>query len=832
MAASAQVLDPPFASLDTTVCRHCAEPCGGRAIVTDTGAFCCAGCETVFGLIARHGLTAFYTCDIKPGVSQRGVSRDPGRFAALDEPLAAARLLEPLGGGLTAATLQVPALHCASCLWLLEQLWRFDAGITRSEADLLRRTVRVEFDPERTSLRAVAEQLAAIGYEPVIDPERAVGQPPSSRRDLYLRIGVAGFAFGNVMLFSVPRYLNGAPLEGGFQRLFDALNIGFAMPVLFYSAAPYFRSAWAALRARTMVLEVPVALGLAVLFARSVVDIAAGWGEGFLDSFAGLVFFLLIGRLFQQKAFDGIAFDRTARSFFPLSVRVEQGGASERAAASERVGGSAGAKPPRLIMTALEAIRAGDLMVIRPQEVVPADSVLAEDVGAIDYAFVSGEARPAVVHRGDAVYAGGRVVSRSLRLAAVREVSHSRLAQLWSNPIFSTPRQDWLSGITAAFGFWFVVFAIGLATGGALLWLPDGRMAAQVATAVLIIACPCALTLAAPITLGTAMGLLGRAGVYFKRAAVALDLSRIDTVVFDKTGTLTSGAAEAFVGCRGLSEGEWRLAQRLAAESVHPVSRALAGRDPGTGTVAGVREAPGLGISGTVDGHRVSIGMAGYVQEQSGHAATVHDGGTCIAVDGSVGWARFVTPERPGVLEAVRALASRHDVWLLSGDDQSDSARFAPVFGERMRFRQNPEDKLAFIRALRAAGRRVLMVGDGLNDAGALAAADVGIAVSDDTACLVPACDVVVRGDRVRHLPALLRFARLSRSVVALCFTVSVVYNVLGLGFALAGRLTPLATAILMPVSSLTIIALSVGLTRRGARRLAEHGTFRSGAVA
>ncbi len=640
---------------------------------------------------------------------------------------------------------------------------------------------------------------------------------------LYLRIGVAGFAFGNVMLFSIPRYANGAALEPAFQRLFDGLNVLFALPVLFYSAAPYFRGAWASVRARAVSLDVPVALGLLVLFARSVTDIAMGWGEGFLDSFAGLVFFLLIGRLFQQKAFDGIAFERTARSFFPLSVRVERP-SSPDGRSPESVA---------LSITAIERIRPGDVMVIRPHEVVPADAVLLDDQAAIDYAFVSGEATPALVERGRPVYAGGRVIANTARLAATREVSHSRLAELWNHPIFAKRKSDWLSGLTAAFGFWFVVLALGLAAAGALAWRSDLRMAAHVATAVLIIACPCALTLAAPITLGTGMGVLGRAGCYLKSTAVALELSRIDTIVFDKTGTLTSSAAEGAVACEGLSADEWRLARRLAGESVHPISRVLAGRDAVPGAAADVREQPGQGIAGTVDGHRVAIGTAGFVGRSSGagSAGTSRpapgnglpasvDEGTWVSVDEAIGQVRVISPERPGLSDALRALGRRHELWLLSGDRETGGTQWHPVFGSRMQFRQSPEDKLAMVRELRASGRRVLMIGDGLNDAGALAAADVGMAVSDDTACFVPACDSVIAGEGLSRLPILLRYARLGRRVIGTCVAVSVAYNVAGLALALAGRLTPLMTAILMPVSSLTIVGLSVGLMRRGGRQL------------
>ncbi len=283
------------------------------------------GCEAVFAALEENGLGDYYRCDVAPGVSQRAAApKDDARFAALDDALVAGRYIEFREQGMTRATFSVPAMHCASCLWLLERLWRLHPGIVRADADLFRRTVRVTFRSDAVSLRRVAELLASIGYEPALDAERQPARMPPARRRLYLQIGVAGFAFGNIMLFSAPRYVNGAPLGGAFAWLFGALNIALALPVLVYSAADYFTAAWHALRHRAMSLDVPIALGLTTLFLRSVFDIAWGRGEGFLDSFTGFVFFLLIGRLFQQKAFDRIAFDRTFRSFLPLSVRVEQ----------------------------------------------------------------------------------------------------------------------------------------------------------------------------------------------------------------------------------------------------------------------------------------------------------------------------------------------------------------------------------------------------------------------------------------------------------------------------------------------------------------------------
>lgn len=796
--ATSSILEPAALPVASVLCRHCGDPCVHDGISTAAGAFCCQGCASVFALLETHGLTRYYACDTSAGVSQRQASsRDAARFAPLDDPAIAQRFIEAHDGTFAHAAFSVPALHCASCLWLLEQLWRFDDGIGRSEADLLRRTVRVAFRPDRTTLRAVAERMASLGYEPVLDSERSAGRMPVARRDLYLKLGIAGFAVGNMMLFSIPRYANGAPLEPAFQRLFDALNVLFAVPVLVYSASDFFRSAWHALRLRAITLDVPVAMGLAVLFLRSVWDIATRTGEGYLDSFAGLVFFLLIGRLFQQVAFDRIAFDRTVRSFLPLSVRVLAG--------------------ETMTMRRIEELAPGDVIVVRAHEIVPADARLLDDGGRLDLAFVTGEQTPVSVRGGAFVGAGGRVVGEALRLEVLRRVSQSRLAELWNNPVFAQRPAHWVTTVSARFGHWFTIGALALAAAGFLAWWPDVRMAAQVATAVLIIACPCALTLAAPITLGTALGRLGEAGVYLKQGAVALDLSRVDAIAFDKTGTLTTATASAAATVSGLDERDLMRARRLAAESVHPVSRALAADAPVSGDVHDVCEVPGDGVSGVVDGRPVAIGTAAFVSRVAGRPVSVPEGGTAIVVDGRVGVLTLATPERPGMQAVAADLARTWETWLLSGDHDGTAARWRAAFGDRMRFRQTPNDKLAAVRERQAAGRRVLMVGDGLNDAGALAAADVGLAVSDDTACLVPACDAVIRGDRLTLLPQVLRYARRARRVVVLCFAVSVAYNVVGLGLALAGRLTPLATAILMPISSLTVIGLSTGLMRIGA---------------
>jgi Cu+-exporting ATPase len=800
-------------------CRHCGDPCAtADAVLTVDGAFCCHGCETVFSILKAHELDGFYACDLAPGLSQKDVAvRGRGRFAALEDPAVAARLIVFDDGRGARASFQVPAIHCASCVWLLERLWKLDPGVVRTEVDLLRRTVVVDYVPASTSLRHIAERLADLGYEPAITVEDAVAAAPAARRRLYLQLGVAGFAFGNMMLFSIPRYANGAPLPSGFQRMFDALNLLFALPVLLFSASDFFRSAWNTLRTRTMALDVPIALGLLALFGRSVADITLGRGEGFLDSFAGLVFFLLVARLFQQKMFERIAFDRTYRSFLPLTVRVERDGV--------------------LTPVPLEQVRAGDCMAVRAREIVPADAVLLDAPGAVDYAFTTGESTPVLAAAGDIVRAGGRAAGATMRLRAVREVSHSDLARLWQNPVFARPKRRWLADVNATFGAWFTGGAIVLALCGAAAWWPDAAAATSVATAVLIIACPCALTMSAPITLGTAAALLGRRGLFLKDPAVALDLSRIDTVAFDKTGTLTSAAAKPAIEIHGIGGQAWPLVRALAAVSAHPISRAIAAAECAADTNAadadaaesadyrraratGVLEVGGRGVSGTVGTAWVAIGSAAFIEAQTGTQPDGPADATFVVAAGEHGWVRVAATARPGVEDAARTLSDEHDVFLISGDHHGERSRWERLFGPRMRFRQSPDDKLSFVRAARDAGRTVLMIGDGLNDAGALAAADVGMAVSDETACMAPACDAVIDGRNLSELPRFLRFARRARQVVVLCFLVSIVYNAVGLTLALRGALTPLAAAILMPLSSLTIVGLGAGTMRWSAKRM------------
>jgi len=797
----------PQSQSDGLHCAHCGDPIAKTLVEGDGQAFCCEGCKAVFNILRENNLCTYY--DVS---SERPFPPPPTGtfdFSALNDPSVRSLIIESQVGTIANLAFTVPSIHCASCVWLLERLERLDSGVLRSRVDLLRKTVRIDADLSRTSISAIASRMASLGYAPVVTAERSSEPSSQHKRAIYLRLGVAAFAMANVMIFSIARYLAGeAALPNGLDLVFAIASVVLSLPVLLYSSSPWFSGAWAAIQHRSLTLDIPVAMGIGILFIRSVADIALGISEGYLDSFNGLVFFLLIGRMFQQKAFDAVSFDRTWRSFFPLSVRrVEQGAPTN---------------------IPIDAVRIGDALSLRSGEVIPCDATLDSPVAYVDYAFVTGESTPVECVAGDTVHAGGRVLGRAIACTVTRQAHQGYLTSLWERQP-ERRRQSTLLDVSTRFGKAFVISACVIALGGAIWWLPDVSMSLQVLTAVLIIACPCALTLAAPVTLGTAMGRLARRGIFLKNIGALLELALVKTVVFDKTGTLTRSSATAD-GLEVLDATERLLVASAASQSTHPVSRAICHVLPQEhlATPTSIQEVAGCGIAATVDGHQVAIGSPSWVQTMLNNddaqiVNAVYRDYTVVAIDGVI---RAHVSTRNSIRVGVRALVEKlrnlYDVRLVSGDSMRDRLAFADVFrDEEMTFNAMPDDKVRAIASNSHNGRHTVMVGDGLNDGPALAAANVAIAVTDDTATIVPACDVIMRADGISALPALFAVARATRRIVWLSFIVSMLYNAAGISLAVMGLLSPLAVAILMPVSSLTVIAISVVGARRSVRRQA-----------
>ena len=799
-------------------------------------------------LLAESGLGQFYELNRHPGVRILQPAKRQ-QWAYLDDPNLQQRLLDFTDGKLSRVTLQIPAIHCVACVWLLENLFRLSPGIGRSQVNFPRREAAISFSPEKIALSELVGLLASIGYEPVLtlgELEKRKSDPARKRQ--WLQVGIAAFAFGNIMLLSLPVYLGLDSLSGPLVRvIFGYLSLALAAPAVFYSASDYWRSAGLSLRRRMLTLDVPIALGLAALYATSAYDIVLGRGPGYLDSLAGLVFFLLCGRVFQQKTFDRMAFDRDFKCFFPLSV-------TRKTAAGEET-------------IPISNLEVGDCLLLRNGELIPADARLVSGPACIDYSFVTGEAEPVGKAAGDYLYAGGRQMGGVIEVATVKAVSQSHLTSLWNHEAFQKEPGSSLNTLTNGVSRWFTLAVIAVAVVAGVFWLiaGDAGRGMKAFISVLIVACPCALALAAPFALGTAQRLLARKQVFLKNGLVLERMAQVQAIVFDKTGTLTAGGTEAVKfyayaegskqraeGDGRMTDGRWQMANgeqsllasaatqeglrseetgwagAVARHSTHPlavrIGQALA-EAPVAGTVEGFGEIAGCGIHGRVQGHEVRLGARAWlasagvaVPEASAEKGSM----VWLAIDGELRGA-FVLGNavRPETDDLLRGLGARYELALLSGDNERERERFRCLFGNAaaLHFNQSPLDKLGFIRRLQDSGKTVMMVGDGLNDAGALKQSDVGVAVVEKVGAFSPASDVILAAGEVTRLARILSLARHATQIVRLSFGISFLYNAAGISIAAAGVLSPVISAILMPLSSISVVLFACGATRLAAKR-------------
>lgn len=824
------------ATISSTQCYHCGNDCTDHDILFDEKHFCCDGCQTVYSILSQHQLCQYYAIASGDEANRPGNTLNPNgsrqastassRLDFLDHPDIAAQLLEFSSASVAKVTFYIPTIHCSSCLWLLEHLYRIDPGIQQSRVEFLKKQVHITYQPDKLTLRQVVELLSSIGYEPLISLNDVVKeqQKPTYRPLLY-RLAVAGFCAGNIMLFSFPEYLGLD--DPSLKNTFGILNLVLALPAVFYAASGYFESVWKSLKKGVINIDFPILLGILVAFFRGSYEVLFLDGAGYFDSLTGLIFFLLCGKWFQQRTHDFLSFERDYKSYFPLAVTV-----LGRSAESETAQNTTYQSPAAPVTTArsqlqvipVAQLRKGDRIQIRNQELIPADGILYKGKAMIDYSFVTGESEPEAKEPGALLYAGGKQIGEAIELEVVRDVSQSYLTQLWNNDAFKKEAPSRILTFADAVGKYFTLTVVTLATLVGLYWYVqhDPSRAINAFTAILIIACPCALSLSYPFALGNGLRKLSRQKLYLKNAEVIEQMAACDTIVFDKTGTLTevkndqqhTTIIESFV--QSLTSYERSLVVSLVRQSAHPLSRKLATylADSQSVPVEEFTELPGNGILGIVDGWVVKVGSRSFVNTEYVTTAESAMAGTTVHVSIEQqyrGYFQFSAQYRTGLDAMLTNLRISHQLYLLSGDNDSTQAQLKQWFPRpgQMHFNCRPEEKLAFINHLQQKGRKVLMVGDGLNDAGALKQADVGIAVTDDTIQFTPASDAILEASSLKNLPDMLRYTRFGMRLIRFSFGVSVLYNLIGLSYALTGHLSPVVAAILMPVSSATMLAIA-----------------------
>lgn len=764
----------------------------------------------MYQLLQEKGMCNYYDLSKQPGITAKGRYRS-NQFAYLDNEEVQRQLIRFTDGRQSHVVLHLPTMHCASCVWLLEHLNRIDQGVLHSTTNFQRKEITIVFDPRVTSLRKITELLAFIGYEPYISLGDVGGkkQKRANRTQLF-KIGVAGFSFSNIMMLSFPEYFSGGAIEEEtLRRVFSWVNLLLALPVFFYSASEFFIAAWKSLRQKWLHIDAPIALAILVTFGRSVYEITTQTGAGYLDSMSGIVFFMLVGRWFQNKTYDSFSFERDYKSYFPLGVTRLHNGAEENIPVTQ--------------------LQKGDVILVRNQEMVPADSTLLSEQTAVDYSFVSGENTPIEKKKDELIYAGGRVLGPAVELQVVTPVSQSYITRLWNNEIFNSKKNTDRSFVHPWSRHFTVVLLIiaGLTT---LYWAyvnPANIIPAVSAT--LIVACPCFLLLAASFTYGNMVRLFGRNRMYLKNASVIEALGKINTVVFDKTGTITHNQS-AVVTYEGtpLSQEELQLICSATRQSAHPLSqliyRQLRQEGDRLMPIEQYREYSGNGIEARGGGMHLRMGSSRFIN-LTDPSLLSYDTGTHvhIQVNNEIkGKFRFNNQYRIGVDEVGKQLQQLgYEIHVLSGDNDAERNNLQQLFGERavLNFRQSPQDKLAYIEKLQQQGRRVLMLGDGLNDAGALRQSNVGVAVSDDTNQFTPACDAILHGAEVGKLHRLLQYARSGKRNISIIFAISILYNIIGLFFATQALLSPMIAAILMPSSTISIVLLSTLFSTVSARR-------------
>lgn len=759
-------------------CVHCGQP-SDEPIHFNNEVFCCNGCIQIYDLL--HPVA---NC---PAPNQLV---DEQAFAHLDLPEYRTRFIRFDADGHAQVVLFLPDMECASCVQFLEQLHMKHAAVMRSEVNFPRKEVRVQFDIEALSLSALARLLASCGYPPEI---RSTADQKNRKRDyrLVAQIGVAGFCFGNIMLMSFPEYLGAADLDEGFRSAFGWLNLLLSIPVVLYSGFGYLKSAWTALKNRTVNIDVPIAIGIFALFGRSTWDVVTGSGIGFFDSLGGLIFFLLIGKWYQARTFGALSYDRDYKSYFPIAVLRKDGNEQ--------------------LYTSISDLKPGDEIIIHHREIIPADSVLVAGNARIDYSFVTGEAEPIKVGIGEPIQAGGRQTGAAITLVVKTPVEQSRLTRLWNSEAFKKDAGRSIEDPVNRISKHFTWIILTIAFAAFIYWYPKSEIIAWNAfTATLIIACPCALALTLPFTFGSVMRLMGKSGMYLKNASIIETMSKIKHLVFDKTGTLTR-ADDYKVTWHGVNLDDQQLERivSITDQSAHPLSRAISNTyKQARYEVSEYEEFPGLGICGLINQERIQLGSRAWLNAvnntEPGTQTHVEIGGVYL------GYFSFEKPLRSGLNRELETLGKQYKLHLLSGDNNSELQRFQPYFGEaQMHFDQQPEDKMAKVLALRADGK-VAMIGDGLNDAGALKASDFGVAVVDDLYAFSPACDAILHATELKKFDAFLKFSISAMRTVKRSFLISFFYNSIGIAFAVQGLLTPLVAAILMPVSSVTVVLFTV----------------------
>jgi Cu2+-exporting ATPase len=809
-------------------CYHCGLPIpAGVALSVEIGGqrreMCCAGCQAVAQAIVANGLAEYYRHrDAMPESPREALPQIVADFVLFDHPDVQRNFVRRAEGAAgeheQEAALILEGITCAACVWLNESHVRRQAGVTAIDINYTTRRARVRWDERVTKLSAILEAIAAIGYRAhPYDVGRSEELAQKERKAALWRLFVAGFGMMQVMMYAIPVYLADGDMTPDIEQLMRWASLILTVPVIGYSAAPFFVSAWRDLKLHRVGMDVPVALGVGAAFAASVWATLIAAGEVYFDSVTMFVFFLLSGRYLEMMARQKAArsVETLARAIPAFATRLASWPATSADAAGERV--------------AVAELRAGDAVRVKPGETVPADGCVLDGESAADESLLTGESRPVPKRVGDVLTGGSTNTASPLVMRVERVGEDTRVAAIQRLMERAAAEKPRLVEMADRIAGRFIVALLLLAVVTALAWWwIDASRALWIFVAVLVVSCPCALSLATPAALTVATGALAARGVLVTRGHAIEALARADRFIFDKTGTLTTGQMQLVevIPVRGEAALALAMAAALERGSEHPIARALAAGGADTGLeVSAVRATTGSGVEGMIVGRTWRLGRPEFVAAMHGLAAPpevqsiVGAGDTVIALGNGEEWQAFfrlsdsLRPEATAMSAVLSAAGIKLSIF--SGDASAATARVGAALGiADSRGGLSPEDKQAALKALQAAGETVAMVGDGVNDAPVLAQAQVSIAMGGGADLARANADIVLLGNDLQALPQGLVLARRTVRIVRQNLVWAFAYNFLAIPLAMAGWVTPWMAGIGMSASSLLVVLNALRLQR------------------
>jgi Cu2+-exporting ATPase len=808
-------------------CAHCGLPVpAGLVEPTEARQFCCGGCRAVWSTIHACGLERYYELaereaalgrelDAAGADARRPATVTGQRYGHFDRPEFTARHVRRDAAGRATCEFRLDGLRCGACVWLLEALPRIVSGLLSVRVDLGRSAVAVTYDDGRIGLGEIARRFDTLGYQllPLADPASRELDRAADRRWL-VRLGVAGAIASNAMALAFALYGGHfATMADSYRLFFQWLSVGLAALALAWPGRIFFINALTALRTRTPHMDLPVATGLAVMVIGGLVNTIRGSGSIYCESATMLVFLLLVGRFVQFRQ------QRAARQRIELITALVP-------AVARRIG-----EEGVIEEVPIEALIAGDRVQVPAGESVPCDGSLRDGVARFDVSILTGESKPAAIETGGEVWAGTRPLDRPVEVTVSAVGAATRAGRLAAMVSEASSRRPPIVELVDRIGGWFLATVLALATVTILVWWPriGPDAALERAVALLVVTCPCALGLATPLAIVAGIGKAARRGILVKGGDILERISRARTVVLDKTGTITEGRV-AVVEQRG-DGSALAMAALLERSSAHPIAAAFVAALPAPegASVSEIEEIAGGGVRGLVEGRRVVVGserfqrrLGSVVPEWAeSEARTIAARGRTpifVSVDGAVvAIAGVGDPVRPDAAAAIdRLRRSGLRVLVASGDHPTVVAAVAAEVGigpDDCLGGLEPEEKVAFVRD-RPHPTPVVMVGDGVNDLGAMAAADVGVAVRNGAQAALSVSDVCLAAGGLAPLVRLVEGSRRTLATIRLNLAVSVSYNALGAVLAFTGLINPLVAAILMPISGLTVTAIALSKPR------------------